>query len=381
MDSTPTRTAGWTGTVRALMLASTPATVGVTTVPAVNTTSPVRTSLPAGRTASPGAAVARTRTRLPSSRRSVRSTITTASAPAGIGAPVMSRTASPGRSGTAGAAATRRDLRHNRQLDRGRADVGGAHRVPVDGAVGERRHILASHHVGGEHQTERGGAIHVDGRERRARAEHRALRLREGDHPVQCIGVTDLRSFSADGHRVQWASAGDGNGHGRRGFVESFTLEWENEAWTASGRVGRENVQYVIRVAPTWHVRQFMLFRDLDQPDLWLAIDAHHHWGEVNGSYRRELDGCADVELSCTPFTATLPIRRLGLGVGEGADLPVVAVDVETLAAAVVRVRYERTASRSWRRTRLADGHVREFTVDDHGLVIDEPGRFVRLPG
>ena len=81
--------------------------------------------------------------------------------------------------------------------------------------------------------------------------------------------MLDLRPFSADGHRVRWARV-----DGADDAVESFTLEWENEAWTASGRVGREDVQYVIRVAPTWHVRQFMLFRDLDQPDLWLAIDA-----------------------------------------------------------------------------------------------------------
>lgn len=185
--------------------------------------------------------------------------------------------------------------------------------------------------------------------------------------------MLDLRPFSADGHRVRWACV-----DGADAAVESFTLEWENEAWTASGRVGREDVQYVIRVAPTWHVRQFMLFRDLDQPDLWLAIDARHRWGEVNGSYRRELDGCADVELSCTPFPVTVPIRRLGLGVGEAADLPVVSIDVETLAAEVVRVRYERHGPRSWRRTRLDDGSAREFNVDEHGLVLDEPGRFQR---
>src|SRR5687768_13026964 len=97
-----------------------------------------------------------------------------------------------------------------------------------------------------------------------------------------------LHSFSADGHRLQW-STWDGS-HG-----ESFTLTWENEAWTATGTVERESVQYVIRLSPTWQVRQFLLFRDLEQPDLWLAIDKRHKWGEMNGSYRPELDRCVDV--------------------------------------------------------------------------------------
>ena len=57
-------------------------------------------------------------------------------------------------------------------------------------------------------------------------------------------------------------------------------------------------------------MRQLLLFRDLDEPDLWLATDGHNRWGEMNGAHRPELDGCADIELSCSPFPATLPIRR-----------------------------------------------------------------------
>ena len=129
--------------------------------------------------------------------------------------------------------------------------------------------------------------------------------------------TSPFEAFSADGHDVTWTTW-DGD------HAESFTLRWENEAWTATGQVARENVQYVLRIAPTWHVRQFLLFRDLDEPDLWLAIDAKHRWGEVNGVFRPEFDGCADIGLSCTPFAATVPIRRLALGVGESAEIAVI---------------------------------------------------------
>ena len=91
---TATRAAGNASTVAALMLASTPATAGRTTVPAVKTVSPACTSSPAARTAAPGTMEARRRTRS-SPTRSLSSTIATASTPAGNGEPVMIRTASP----------------------------------------------------------------------------------------------------------------------------------------------------------------------------------------------------------------------------------------------------------------------------------------------
>jgi uncharacterized protein len=180
-----------------------------------------------------------------------------------------------------------------------------------------------------------------------------------------------LSAMSPDGHELSWTTW-EGE------HVERLSVSWDNEAWTAVGKVGRERIEYVLRLAPTWHVRQFLLFRDLDDPDLWLAIDDRHRWGEINGSYRREFDGCADVELACTPFTATVPIRRLRLAVGAGAEFDVIDVDVETLAATRQGVRYERTAERTYRRTALVSGDVRQFEVDEFGLVLDELDRFRR---
>jgi hypothetical protein len=180
-----------------------------------------------------------------------------------------------------------------------------------------------------------------------------------------------FEAFSADGDDVTWTTW-DGD------HAESLALRWENEAWTATGHVVHENVQYVLRIAPTWHVRQFLLFRDLDEPDLWLAIDAKHRWGEVNGAFRPELAGCADIELRCTPFAATVPIRRLALDIGASAEIDVISVDVETLGAVSVPTRYERTGEHSWRATSLPSGDVRAYDVDARGLVVHEHGRFKR---
>jgi hypothetical protein len=182
--------------------------------------------------------------------------------------------------------------------------------------------------------------------------------------------VTSYTALPASGHTVRWA-AWEGDD------LEVTDFRWENEGWTVSGQVSRERVQYVVRLSAVWHVRQFLLFRDLDDPDLWLATDGTARWGEMNGAHRVELDGCYDIDLACTPFTHSLPIRRLPLLVGDSADLPVVTVDVETLAVQVATHRYTRLDTHRWR-FRHGDDST-EFEVDQHGLLLDLPGRFRRL--
>jgi uncharacterized protein len=174
--------------------------------------------------------------------------------------------------------------------------------------------------------------------------------------------MSDLRSFSADGFTAGWVGVDDGR-------AEHLSLNWDNEAWTANVHVERERIDYVLRVSPLWQVRQFLLFRDMEQPDLWLGTDGHGRWGEVNGAHRPELDGARDVTIAGSPFVHSIPIRRLPLSVGDGVELIVLAVDAETLAVERMTRRYARLATRRWRvddRTTST-----EFDVDDYGIPAD----------
>lgn len=175
--------------------------------------------------------------------------------------------------------------------------------------------------------------------------------------------------FPADGFDAAWTST-DGV------HREDVALRWDNEAWTISGKVGEFDVEYVLRLSPLFEVRQFLLFRDLDEPDLWLGTDGSGRWGEVNGAHRPDLDGCFDIVLACTPFTHTIPIRRLPLDIGEAAELRSLRVDVETLGVVPIEIVFERSGDHHWRV--IADGEITEFDVDDHGLPMDVPGRFLR---
>lgn len=175
--------------------------------------------------------------------------------------------------------------------------------------------------------------------------------------------------FAADGFTAWWEGWDDDH-------HEELTLTWDNEGWTASGHVSRHDVQYVVRLSPLWQVRQFLLFRDLDEPDLWLGTDGRGRWGEINGAHRVDLDGGIDIALACTPFTHTIPIRRLELGVGEASPTVVLDVDVETLGVVPAAATYRRVAPTTYEVVR-GDGAT-TVEVDAHGVARDVAGRFRR---
>lgn len=179
-------------------------------------------------------------------------------------------------------------------------------------------------------------------------------------------------AHDADGHVVRWVSP-DGD------HRDTTTVRWENEGFTITGVLTRERVEYVLRLSPAWQVRQFILFRDLDEPDLWLATDGSGRWGEMNGAHLPELDGCYDLHLACAAFTAALPVHRLPLHEGHAAEVPVVTVDTDTLEVRAVTHRYTRLASHRWRIETEDSIDSVEFDVDEHGVPIDYPAGFRRV--
>ena len=78
-------------------------------------------------------------------------------------------------------------LAHHGQLGRGVDEIDGADGVPVDGAVVERRDVLARDHVGSQHEPEGRPSIDLDRRWCRASGPHQGLGLLQWDHPTDRI--------------------------------------------------------------------------------------------------------------------------------------------------------------------------------------------------
>ena len=185
--------------------------------------------------------------------------------------------------------------------------------------------------------------------------------------------MSNYRPPSSSGHHAAW-DAWDGTPG------SAVDLRWENEGWTAEVQLLADKAIAVIRLSAQWVVQQLLLFRDMPEPDLWLATGGHGRWGEMNGEHRTELDGCIDIDFAGTPFTNSIITHRLPLHVGHTADLTVVTINVETLGVVRTPQRYTRHDEFSWEYTSLATGAQHGASVDEHGIVLDEHGAFRRLP-
>jgi hypothetical protein len=100
-------------------------------------------------------------------------------------------------------------------------------------------------------------------------------------------------------------------------------------------------VRYTVRCDSGWRVRE-LCAAVLDPGDegpapLRLLADGAGNWTTAAGAPLPALDGCIDVDLTVTPFTNTLPIRRLGWQRGQAVELAVVYVELPALFLTVDR--------------------------------------------
>jgi hypothetical protein len=143
-------------------------------------------------------------------------------------------------------------------------------------------------------------------------------------------------------------------------------------------------IGYEVRCDGLWRVQEVRAAApDLGRPVLDLLADGKGRWKRRGGEPVPELDGCIDVDISATPFTNTLPIRRLGLEPGESEELMVAYIRVPELLVGPERQRYGCLEARAdgglYRFEALPSGFTAALPVDADGLVIDYPGLFRRV--
>jgi hypothetical protein len=79
-----------------------------------------------------------------------------------------------------------------------------------------------------------------------------------------------------------------------------------------------------------------------------LSLAADGRW-TLDGSPAPQLLGCRDVDLGWTPATNTVPIRRLGLAIGETAQITAAWIRFPELDVVPSEQRYTRLAGDRWR--------------------------------
>jgi hypothetical protein len=175
---------------------------------------------------------------------------------------------------------------------------------------------------------------------------------------------------SAHGHQIHGAEvAGDGDGL----WAVRFDLDVD-DSWTT--------VSMDTEVVRDGQTRRLLLERAPD--GTWRS----------DGGPAPDLDGCTDVDITSTPFTNTLPIRRLDLSVGDTRVIKAAWLEVPDLVVQPMDQRYTRLpgvdGNDRYEYQSLPSGSTYELIVDSDGIVIDyerfavrilPPGPPLELPG
>ena len=136
---------------------------------------------------------------------------------------------------------------------------------------------------------------------------------------------------------------------------------------------------YRIACEPPWRVREVEIRVVGTGHRRVLRSDGAGRWTDASGSALPDLADATDVDLSISPFTNTLPIRRLGLEAGASAEITTAWVRFPDLAVLPDGQRYTCLEPLCrYRYEALDSDFTRDLEVDGDGLVTRYPGLFRR---
>lgn len=110
-----------------------------------------------------------------------------------------------------------------------------------------------------------------------------------------------------------------------------------------------------------------------ERVDLALSVDGAQQWC-VNGVAVPLLSGCIDIDLGFSPSTNLLPIRRLGLDIGQEARVEAAWLRFPSLELAVLSQSYRREAVSTYRYESGGGEFTSRLEVNDVGFVTSYPG-------
>lgn len=134
-------------------------------------------------------------------------------------------------------------------------------------------------------------------------------------------------------------------------------------------------IDYAVRCDAAWRTRATHVGGWIGEREIAIDIasDGAGHW-TLNDRPVPDVDGCLDVDLGFSPSTNTLPIRRLALEVGAGADVSAAWLSFPGLELQRLDQRYERTAPECYRYISRGGSFIADLRVDAAGLVVLYPG-------
>ena len=139
-------------------------------------------------------------------------------------------------------------------------------------------------------------------------------------------------------------------------------------------------IKYQIICDTDWKVERVRVKDLLNNKALVFIKKEDGIWTDEQGHPIEALNGCIDVDIMITPFTNTLPIKRLKLAVSESKEISVLYFRIPDLTLSKFDQRYTFLSQEKdhgvYKYESLSNGFTSNIKVDADGLVTDYPGIF-----
>ena len=146
-------------------------------------------------------------------------------------------------------------------------------------------------------------------------------------------------------------------------------LSGTNDGWLMRGIVmipiddEPGEIRYEIRADKLWRTLGAVIH--IGDESIDISVNDNEWW--VNDVMNVDLRGCVDIDLGFTPATNTLPIKRLGLDVGESAETVSAWLRFPEMDFTAATQSYTRVSDNLWR---YRTGHTdNDLEVSADGVV------------
>lgn len=169
--------------------------------------------------------------------------------------------------------------------------------------------------------------------------------------------------------------------------LERFELMQTAEQWVLRGTIlamssSAAEARYEIACDVQFRTRLVQITLRDSRVERRLALSAENGRWYANGQEEPSVRGAIDVDLGWSPSTNTLPIRRLGLEVGQSSgEFTAAWVRFPELTLEPLPQEYRRLSEREYLYMSRGGAFKAKLEVDDYGLVIDYEGFWQRVRG
>jgi uncharacterized protein len=133
-------------------------------------------------------------------------------------------------------------------------------------------------------------------------------------------------------------------------------------------------LDYHIVCDAAWRTRRAIVGGWIGGREVEARIEAADGRWRMNGTDVPAVAGCVDIDLNFSPSTNLLPIRRLGLAIGEEAAVSAAWLRFPSFELERLDQTYRRTAERAYRYESAGGAFTRDLDVDDAGFPTRYPG-------